>query len=194
MGIDQLSSDAQAFAGRLIRRKARQLAAGDSFTPADREDIAQDLWLHLVASMDDFDPAKGTIFAFIVTVVERKSVAIWRHHAAEKRDSCRCGSLNQAICARDGTRVELAATMTEDAADSRLGRRPLPPQTRAELVLDVESVLASLPADQRDLCERLKHATVSEVARELGLPRSTVAARARRLRAAFAAAGLREYL
>ena len=194
MGIDQLTSDAQTLATRLIRRKARQIAARDNFTPSDKDDIAQDLWLHLIERIDKFDAEKGTIFAFIVTVVERKAASILRHQAAAKRDVCRCSSLNLSIRANDGTRVELASTITEDAPNARLGKRTLHPQRGVEMVIDVTEFVETLPAELKELCERLRSRTLSEIARETGVPRSTLYERIKKLREYFEEAGLREYL
>ncbi len=194
MGINQLPTDVQSFAARLIRRKARQLATHDNITPSDRDDIAQDLWLHLVENLPKFDPDKGNIFAFIVTVVERETAAIWRKYRAEKRDTCRCSSLNQSVRAHDGTRVELASTITEDAPHPRLGQRGRHFEHAVDIAHDVTATLAQLPPDLRDLCERLKTQSISEIARDTGIPRTTLNSRIRALRAHFEEAGLREYL
>jgi len=194
MGIDQLTPDAQAFAERLIRRKSRQLAAKENFTPSDREDISQDLWLHLYERLERFDEAKGTIYAFILTIVERKAISILRRHSAAKRDICRCSSLNLSIRADDGTRVDLASTITEDAPDPRLGKETRHPQHRIEMSLDLAAVIEQLPPDLRDLCERLQTDTLADIARQLGVPRTTLYGRIKQLRERFEEAGLRDYL
>jgi transcriptional regulator of acetoin/glycerol metabolism len=58
----------------------------------------------------------------------------------------------------------------------------------------VAGVLATLPDDLRDLAERLKRQSVSEVARELRVPRTTLYRNLERLRRHFADAHLRDYL
>ena len=194
MGIDQLSSEAQEFAQRLIRRKSRQLAAKENFTPSDREDVSQDLWLHLYERLDKFDAEKGTIFAFIVTVVERKAISILRRHSAAKRDICRCSSLSLSVHANDGTRIDLASTMTEDAPNPRLCQESRQPQHRVEMALDFETVMEQLPPELRDLCERLKTQTLADISRELNIPRTTLYGRIKKLREHFEEAGLRDYL
>lgn len=194
MGMDQLSPEAQEFAQRLIRRKSRQLAAKENFTPSDREDVSQDLWLHLYERLDKFDAEKGTIFAFIVTVVERKAISIMRRHSAAKRDICRCSSLNLSVRADDGTRIDLASTITQDAPDPRLCNESRHPQHRVEMALDVATVVEQLPPELRDICERLKTHTLADIARELGVPRTTLYSRIKKLREHFEEAGLRDYL
>ena len=46
----------------------------------------------------------------------------------------------------------------------------------------------------RDLCERLKHHSITEVAQQLGIPRTTLHDAIGRLRQHFEDAGLRDYL
>jgi RNA polymerase sigma-70 factor (ECF subfamily) len=192
MGIDQLAPDVHVFTSRLIRRKARQLAAKENFSPSDRDDIAQDLWLHLLERLEKFDPEKGTIFAFIQTVVERKTVSILRRHTAAKRDICRCSSLNLSIRADDGTRMELASTIAENAPDPRLCQQTRHPQHRMEIAIDVESVVSQMPADLQELCERLKTHTLTEIAQETGIPRTTLYGRVRQIREFFEKSGFGE--
>jgi RNA polymerase sigma-70 factor, ECF subfamily len=185
MGFDQLPTDAQSLATSLIRRKSRELATHENFTPSDQDDIAQDLWLWLIEKLDCFDPERGTIFAFIATIVDRKAASILRHHRAAKRDTCRCRSLSLSIRANDGTYVELASTITEDASDARLGKRTWHPQYRTECELDLTTVLESLSDEDRELCERLMTQSLSEVARDMEVPRSTLQDRINRLRQQF---------
>ena len=194
MGIEQLAPEAQAFARRLIRRKSCQLARKDSFTPSDREDIAQDLWLHLLQRLAHFDPGKGTIFAFLITVVERHSISILRRQLAAKRDTCRSSSLNLASHSGNSPCADQAASLVQSALDSRLCQESRPSQHHVEVAHDVASVVAQLSPERRDLCQRLQTHSVAEVSRALGMPRSTLCDRITKLRAHFAAVGLREYL
>jgi RNA polymerase sigma-70 factor (ECF subfamily) len=51
-----------------------------------------------------------------------------------------------------------------------------------------------LPDELRDLCERLRDDTMAEIAREMGVPRTTLYDRLSKLRDAFREAGLEDYL
>jgi DNA-directed RNA polymerase specialized sigma24 family protein len=63
------------------------------------------------------------------------------------------------------------------------------------LALDVARVIAGLSDKQRDLALRLLEAhSVADIARDLGIPRTTVADAKRRLRVSLAEAGLGDYL
>ena len=59
-----------------------------------------------------------------------------------------------------------------------------------DVALDTAAVLATLPRPARELCERLKKDTVAEVARQMGVPRSTLRDDIARLRDHFRAMGL----
>ncbi|HMQ17059.1 MAG TPA: RNA polymerase subunit sigma-24, partial [Phycisphaerae bacterium] len=63
-----------------------------------------------------------------------------------------------------------------------------------DLALDVDSVMASLPPQQRDLCAMLRTKTPTEIARETGMARSVIYKHIAGIRAAFTQAGLDHYL
>ncbi|GIW85376.1 MAG TPA: sigma-70 family RNA polymerase sigma factor [Dehalococcoidia bacterium] len=183
-----------AFAARLIRRKARQLVGRAGFTRSDRDDIEQELALKLLKQLSAFDPGEAHWHVFVTTVVERYAASLLRDKRAEKRDHRRATSLHVLIETGDNGPVELAETVGRREQDARLGRDPRSDEERAQLAGDVADVLADLPADLRDVAERLKHDSVSQVARDLGLPRTTLLRRMEHVRRAFEGAGLRDYL
>jgi DNA-directed RNA polymerase specialized sigma24 family protein len=88
----------------------------------------------------------------------------------------------------------LAELIGQERYDARRGVSPRSAEELALLVLAVEEALASLPEDLRDLAERLKSRSLSQVARELGVPRSTLQDRVQQLLEAFECAGLRDFL
>ena len=63
-----------------------------------------------------------------------------------------------------------------------------------EIRMDLDRAIASLPDELRDLCERLRDDTMAEIAREMGVPRTTLYDRLSKLRDAFREAGLEDYL
>jgi RNA polymerase sigma-70 factor (ECF subfamily) len=50
------------------------------------------------------------------------------------------------------------------------------------------------PQDLQELCEKLQSSNMAEIAREMGVPRSTLYGKLTKLRDAFREAGLEEYL
>ncbi|MCX7701184.1 MAG: sigma-70 family RNA polymerase sigma factor [Gemmataceae bacterium] len=183
-----------AFARRLIRRKARQLIGRAGFTQSDHADLEQELSLKLLKQLTAFDPAAAPWHAFVTTLIERHAASLLRHKQAEKRDHRRIASLHLPIETPDHGPVELAETVSRRGQDARLGRESRSDEERAQLAADVADVLLNLPEDLQDLAERLKHASVSQVARDLGLPRTTLLRRLEPLRRTFEDKGLRDDL
>lgn len=183
-----------AFVSRLIRRKSRQLVGRAGFTPSDRPDIEQELARKLLAQTALFDAQQGHWYVFVTTVVERHAASILRNKRAEKRDHRRETSLNTVVDRDDHGPVLLGDLIGQREYDARRGRFTRDEGEQTELAFDLANVLATLPADVRDLAERLMHASASEIARETDVPRTTLQRRMERIRRAFEDAGLRNYL
>jgi len=183
-----------SFAWVVIRRKARQLVGRTGFTAQDREDIEQDLALRLLESLRSYDPAQGHRNAFVTAVVDRAAAKILRDRRTKKRNGGHVRSLDTLLRALDWDKDEyddVAHSFEESALVDRL---PCGAEERIDLREDLAAVLARLPAELRDLAERLKTQSLSEAARELGVPRTTLQRRVAQLRQHFEEAGLRDYL
>lgn len=166
------------FARGIIRRKVRLLIGRAGFTAQDREDLEQDLVLRLLQSLDLFDPEQAHPNVFITTVIERAVAMILRERRAKKRDSGVVHSLD---------RIKEASST--EPADPRRGD-----EEASDLASDLVEVLARLPEELRILAERLKSQSLSQAARDLGVPRTTLQRRVQRLRQCFEDADLRIYL
>jgi len=167
------------YADPLIRHKARQLVGKAGFTEDDRADLEQELALDLLQRMPRFDPDKAKVTTFMTRVVEHRiSTLLAARHA-----QCRDWRLNQVSLnapVDDSDQAEdLIHFVPHDSEDVRV----------MENRLDMERMLASLPDEQRQLCEQLKEHTMAESARILGLPRSTLYGRLNSIRECFAAGG-----
>jgi RNA polymerase sigma-70 factor (ECF subfamily) len=182
------------FAARLIRFKARQLVGRAGFTRSDVDDIEQELVLKLLKHRGAFDPDQSHWHAFVTTIVERHAATILRDKRMEKRDFTRATSLHVIVDDPINGPSELAATIGRRELDARLGLATRPEHDFLELVQDLATVMADLPPTWRNVCERLKSASVSKVARDLGVPRTTLSCLLRRLRRRFEPAGLGEYV
>jgi RNA polymerase sigma-70 factor (ECF subfamily) len=193
-GIDLGRELTEGFAARHIRHKAKQVARHAGFSKSDVEDIQQQLVEHVLENVAAFDPRQGHFNVFVKTVVERYTANILRDHCAEKRDRRQTCSLSTIVDEDDCGPIELGDTIGQDALDARLGRTTREPHDTASLAADVADVVATLPPELRELCKRLMNTSVSKVARELGVPRTTLHERVRKLRGHFAEAGLRDYL
>jgi len=180
---DQIITD--RFARGLIRRKVRQFVGRAGFTDQDMHELEQELLLRLMDSLQNYKAELTQhLNVFITTVVERAFVLILRDRHAKKRDSRRHRSIHALLARAD--RNDSDAGIPEPASRSDA--------EWFELADDVAGVLAALPEDLRDLAERLKRQSVSEVARDLRVPRTTLYRDLERLRQHFADANLRDYL
>jgi len=167
----------QGFARSIIRRKARLVARCDGFTAEDLRDIEQELLARLLQSLAQFDPEQAHINVFITTVVERSMAMLIREWWAKKRDSTGIRSIDAAA----------EGEPSADVPDRDSGRRV----EQFDLAHDLTPVLAGLPPELRDLAERLQVQTVSQAARDLNVPRTTLMRQVERLRRCFEDAGLR---
>ena len=174
---------------------SNELIGRYGLTPDDREDLEQEMALDLLLRLPKFDPERACLNTFIARVVERRVSTIIRHRTAAKRD-CRSHvcSLDEPIPGVEGcsTRHDM---ISQGDCDLRVGRYGRSEVERLDLRIDVSLVLAGLPPELRALAERLCTHSVTEIARELGVPRSTLYETGiARLRKAFEDKGLDEYL
>lgn len=194
MFSDDFNETIDRFTRGIVRRKVQQLIGRAGFTSQDREDLEQQLLARVLESLVSFEPKRAHRNRFITAVVERYVANVLRNKRAAKRDYRRISSLNVTIETGGETAVELAQLIDQQQLDPRHGRHPRSAGELVELVLDVAEVLDDLPHDLRDLAERLKSQTVSQIARETCVPRTTLYESVRRLRRRFERAGLKEYL
>lgn len=173
------------FARGIIRRKVRQFVGRAGFTDQDTRELEQELLLRLIDGLRNYNPdLTRHLNAFITTVVERAFVVILRDRRAQKRDVSKHRSIHGLLARADRTDSDAGIPDPTSRSDAEW----------FELTDDVAGVLAALPDDLRALAERLKRQSVSEVARELRIPRTTLYRNLERLRRHFADAHLRDYL
>lgn len=183
-----------AFTLAYVRKRARQLVGKHGFQESDREEIEQQLFLKLAKQLSSADSDDPKWRGYLATAVSHGIASIIRNRRAEKRDHRKSCSLHTVVGQTDEGSVELSDTIGPREANARLGIDPRSDAALAELGLDVASVMAQLPEDLRDLCVRLQRSSVSQIARDLGVPRTTVSTAVGRLRSHFEQAGLRSEL
>lgn len=184
------------YAREVIRHKARQLIGKYGFSRDDYDDLQQEMMLDLLRRLGKYDPSKAGLSTFVARVVDRKVSTLIRHQRQEKRDYRRhvC-PLDAQVEDQDGQQRGLDEVLSQDAFDEEIARYDRPEAERIDLRLDLSLVLDELPEDLRHLARRLQTRTVAEIARELGVPRSTLYEKGIAcLRKIFEDNGLREYL
>ena len=168
----------------IIRRKIKQLIGRAGFTRDDCDDLEQEMLARVLQSLPQFDPNRAHRNRFVTTVVERYVANILRNKRAEKRDFRRICSIDH-IATLDGKRS------TEVMDHCRVVRDQ---EELTQLAIDVADLLAELPDHLRSLAERLKMNSISAIARETAVPRTTLYGQIHRLRQVFESKGLSEYL
>lgn len=127
-------------------------------------------------------------------MIERHTANILRNKQAAKRDHRRISSLNVTINIDDDETAELAQAISQRELNARRGCHPRSDEELAHHAQDMAEVMATLPDELRELAERLKTQNVSEVARDIGIPRTTLHESVRHLRRRFESTGLKEFL
>ncbi len=176
----------------IIRLKVRQIIGQAGFTFQDREDLEQELLTRLIQALKSFDPAKAHRNAFVTAVVERDVASLLRDARAAKRDHRRQATLKvSAVWTDQDESSDPLNDLSEDA------RRPSTTSSTAELIdlrIDLHAVLEKLPAALREFaCARMSK-TMTELARESAVPRTSLYNLVPELRQHLEASGLREYV
>lgn len=194
MGLRNSYRGIDEYAARTVRCTARWMVGRGGFTREDVEDLEQELMTDLLQRLTRFDPARAGRQTFIARVVE--------NHAAKllaARNTTRRAWTRDAVPLDDeperngGDRDRRCRAPLADDADRRAGataRRN--PFEQVDLRVDVEVVVAGLPPALRAIGERLRTESLSDVARSLGVPRTTLYHHVALLRRRFTDAGYGE--
>lgn len=183
------------FTARFIRSKVSKLIGRAGFTESDRPDLLQDFALDLLQRREKFDPATANWEAFVVVVCENCYATILEHRQAGMRSpDSEDGSLNRPVTDAEGNRTEFGATISDAEQARRTGQDRRSHEEAFDLVHDVAHVLERLPAQVRELFERLKQDSISQVARDRGISRKTVYRRIARVLEQFERTQLRDYI
>ncbi len=183
------------YAVNLIKYKARKLVGCAGFTEFDREDIEQELYLDLLQRLPKFNTERATRHTFIDRVTSHKIATIIEARKAGKRDYrlCSC-SLNDLLKDEEGNTIERMETIDQDDYLRRTGKLSRSTAEVHDLSIDANKAMETLPPELRELCQRLKSETVTEISCDTGIPRSTIYEHIKKLRAIFEANGLKDYL
>ncbi len=167
------------------RRLLRQLRLPKN----DLSDIRQDLVLDALARLKRFDPRRGSLGAFLATVMANKATRIARQ---VKTHRCLFGanpiSLDEPLPGFEGTTH--GDLLSEDDGFAALCGQPTDAFAAIERRIDLERRLGILSRKDGALCAALSQATVDELATAGHGARATLYRRAREIRLALTAVGL----
>jgi RNA polymerase sigma factor (sigma-70 family) len=169
------------YATRYAQHKAKQLSGHFGYNASDQADIVQDLLLDLVERWPNYDPERGTPETFIRHIIWcNVSALIEQKRALKRQFDYEASPIDESV------EDEVTANF-RTASPRRID------QEYVALATDVAAVMERLSADERELCERLQSQSISKVARDLGIPRSTLFDRVKKLRSEFEEANVHDY-
>lgn len=184
-----------SFTEGYVKKSVRQLIGKFGITVSHAEDIEQTLFLKLAKHLPCDDPDDPRWKAFVATTVKRCIANIVRDTRAEKRDHRRVRSIHVVIGVDEEGPVELADTIGDHEVPARRLRSRRNDQELSSLRLDLAERIAELPDERhREFMQRLQHDSISQIARDMGVPPTTLNSWLRKLRQRFEDTGLRIYL
>ena len=170
-----------SYAAFFIAYKARTLIRMPMFSRDDLEDLEQDMLLYYLLSMPDFDPQKGDKRSFIKTVVNRKALMLVRDAEREKRWT---GAQNFSLSFQIGDEDDGNTLADMITGESSIWGDVFFAQSQivAEQNIDIDKILSGMPDDLRQTYSLLTEYSVSEAAELLGIPRTTMSSRLKKLK------------
>jgi RNA polymerase sigma-70 factor (ECF subfamily) len=178
----------------IVKRKARQLVGQAGFTQQDVADLEQELLAMVWQALKSYDPSLGHQKALVTAVVERGVVTLLRIARTKKRSRGAQQSLESVVDSGGELQAELSDAIALEDCNRRCDQRHRSSESTAELKLDLEALLESLPPNMQLLAEQLQEKSIAEIARESGVPRTSLNDRVRRLEQRFRSASMDDHL
>lgn len=169
-----------SYAASFVSFKAKVLIRTPHYTHDDLEDIEQELMLAYLLAWPSFDPDKGNPKSFIKAVVNNRAAEMLREAEAQKRWT--------------GLKTLSLSTPIADDTDATIGDQIMSDESLwgdvfsahshavAEQSMDAQKLLAQLPYDLRHTYRLLMEYSVTEAAELLGIPRTTMSSRLKKLK------------
>lgn len=165
------------------------------FDAADYEDIEQELILYFLTEAPKFDPAKSDWKLHVFIIIQRRARAIKLEAEAQKRGGrIRPFSIYDLLPLEQDFEVGITKVEATSSADGLWGDAYFAwNHLNLEARADVQRVIASLSPHHRQICEWLQERTPTEIARDTGIPRTTITSVVATLRKRLREAGLENY-
>lgn len=178
-----------------VRHHARTLVTQHPcFTVDDYEDIEQELVLYFITESPKFDPTKSSWRLHIGMILKKRAIWLGIQAEAQKRGGRnRPLSYFETLIPDGDQELTLLDTLSED---QNLWGSPFLKwnHMNTDLRSDLQQVVSGLSPKLQQICEWLKEMNPSDIARETGIPRTTISSALGVLRKHLKAAGLEIYL
>lgn len=179
----------------LIQLKASRLVGNYGYTKSDKDDIEQELALHLRQNLPRYNQSRGTLKTFVSCVLGNKIRSMIREHVTDQYDSRKNGpSLSDPVAQESGERLNRVDIIDSDDYLIRMGKISRRECELVELRIDVERVVSRLPANLQELCVQLGRQSIAEVSRDTGWSRGKIYDMKQVLLDAFIEGGLDEWV
>lgn len=177
---NQTDDSVDSYAAFFVRIKAKVLIRTPHYTHDDLEDVSQELMLAYLLAWPSFDPDKGNPKSFIKAVVNNRAAEMLREAEAQKRwTGLKTLSLSTPVA--DDTDATIGDQITSD--ESLWGGVFIAQShAMAEQSMDAQKLLAQLPDDLKKTYRLLMEYSVTESAELLGIPRTTMSSRLKKLK------------
>lgn len=165
------------FTAELIRRKAAFLSRSAGFTRSEEDDLRQEMALFLMTKAQLFNPDRGSVEAFVTSVVKSWiGMEVRRRKSCKRRGGLRTFSLTVTFPGSDGESVSLAGLVSEADAHRRTGASAIPHEDGVDIRDEWNAVEALLTVRERALLrDVVKHGLLG-TAQKRRIPRRRIAA------------------
>jgi len=181
------------YAVKIITYRAKTLIGKAGYKPKDLEDIEQDLMLDLIERLDKYDSAKAKLSTFIDRIVDHKIANLLEERRAAKRDLSKTfTTLDTPFEGSDGQNTTLLDITGTDEYLERMGYQDKSSLVNLDTEIDLDLILKKLPSDDLRILSLLAGRTLVDVAKELGMPRTTLIYKIQKIRKALCELGLDE--
>jgi RNA polymerase sigma factor (sigma-70 family) len=183
------------FVRSVIQRHVGKLIAKSDFTQQDRDDLVQEVYVRATKSLRRFDSSVGHLYPYVCTVVQRHLANVIRNRCVARREAAGRVSLSKTVRGDDGGQVEMSQTLHDQDQDRRLNRaRRLGQQELHDLRMDMAAFMSKLPENFQQILRLRQTYSITEISRDLGIPRSTLNDWMLQIRDLFEKAGFEKYL
>ncbi len=155
------------FTAPFIRIKAAQLCRRRDFSPSDREDLRQGMYLYLLEKQRLFDPTRGNVEAFVTKLVNTWVGMTLRYRGRAKRlGNVMTVTLERTYIEVDGDKEPLANVIAPADQARRTGQPQASPLERMEIAEATGHAFAQLGPEERRLLVHVGDHGVSATARD----------------------------
>jgi len=178
-----------------VRWAARRVSRSLRSSSLSREDIEQDLLLHIVERAPNYDQRIASERTFARVVIRHAVASMGLRMKAQKRDyRCCTNSLDETFASGAADHIARGGTTCGDNLRGACNPGCHCSVEALHLRVDLLALVERLPRDLRGLCHALvAEDRLADVAQKLGISRATLHRRLRQLRSELALAGFGQY-